>query len=153
MNFTRRNIRFASAALVGLSLATFGDGIVSAAPAPEQTSVTQSDGIVSETVYERHWSHWAEGTVKCDSTHPYLVLDESSNNASRFFRHATFHTGDNAPLRMDETITPEDTDFGPNFTQAYLHVQVKDVAHWSNRAGHNSVTIYCASTLEAAHQK
>ncbi|MCD2158057.1 hypothetical protein LQL77_30590 [Rhodococcus cerastii] len=151
MSLPWRNARYTFIALAGLSLAALGGGIASAAPAPEEFSATQSGVIVPLTVKDHYW---VEEHLQCGPSHPYLVLDATGDNASRLFRQATYSTGDHELLRFMETIQPEDASFGPNFTQAFVHVQLQDVNWWHNkRPGHQSVTIYCASTLEAANQK
>ncbi|MCD2158123.1 hypothetical protein LQL77_31000 [Rhodococcus cerastii] len=85
---------------------------------------------------------------ECDSRHPYLVLDSSTNNTSQFFRHATFRTGDNEPLHFQEHIIPiQRHGF---FTAADMFVQIEDSNAFN---GHGKITIQCASTLVDAHQR
>lgn len=146
MTFTRSGIRIVYSVAAVLSLTALGDGSATAKPAPAVT-----DGsLIPVTIKDRSTF---TGTIDCrnqaDGVHPYLVLDDDAHgNDRRIGRNTTYHTGDGKNLHFGEYVLAGAgiPSFG-DFNSAYVQV---------NLAGHNShgrLTLYCASTLEEAHQK
>ncbi|MCD2158056.1 hypothetical protein LQL77_30585 [Rhodococcus cerastii] len=122
--------------------ALLGGGIAQAAPEPAATA-----GDVVAVTFDKPNAPFGllADVHTCGSAHPYLLLDDAADNSSRLARHATYRTGDGTPLAPIEFVIPTKRNAeGDYFTQAGMWVQV---------GGHKSITISCASTLEAAHQK
>lgn len=89
------------------------------------------------------------GRYQCPVENPYLVLDSAKDNSSQLFRRTTYNTGDGEHLGLLEYAIPLTGPLG-TFLGVDMTVQLKKLPLFS---GHKSFTIYCASTLEAAHQK
>ncbi|MCD2157903.1 hypothetical protein LQL77_29640 [Rhodococcus cerastii] len=127
--------------------AFFGPGIANA-------TATPSDEVVSVTFNKTNGPTAMLATVAaCDAAHPYVVLENEYRwNSSRIARRVTYRTGDGKPLDFRETLVPTSrwlSNSDGNFTDTEIFVQLVD-SYLTD--GHKSVTIFCSSTLEAAHQ-
>ncbi|MCD2158310.1 hypothetical protein LQL77_32240 [Rhodococcus cerastii] len=141
----RRHVTIIGAAAIGAA-SILGSNIVHA-----DTASSSAPGRIMYRTFNKSETRFAsEGlTYLCDPGYPYLVLDAVPDNSSKAFRRATYNTGDDKPLNFFEHVIPLLSENG-DFRDAHILVEIKDTKLTS---GHGSVTIQCASTLEAAHQK
>lgn len=155
MKHTRRSIRIVSTALAVLSLAALGGGIASAAPASTYATDTatlhQAAMLIPTTFSTANDGTYFHTHYQCPDENPFLVLDSVGDNSSQLFRRVTYNTGNGTHLDFTEFAIPV---LGPSkaFSAVDIFVQLAD----SGRVpfeGHKSLTVYCTSTLEAAHQK
>ncbi|MCD2158180.1 hypothetical protein LQL77_31330 [Rhodococcus cerastii] len=156
MNLTRRHVRLVSTAAAGLSFLALGSGIASAAPAPAPSAAPAPSGAAPSVIAVRidtpNSFDSYNDVASCDVDHPYLVLDQDANghNENRMGRHATYHTGDGKNLGLFEHVMPGGGAYVP--TSEYFGYALVG-AHLTGSGGHGSITIYCASAPQVAHQK
>lgn len=147
-------IAIASLATTGATNASSLGALTDIQADPQASNVLGSDQIAAYKITRGNVGIFATGTVDCttlgDGSHRYLVLDESADNSSRLGRHATYRTGDDRELTFAEHAIPGAIHGGDAFTDAGVFVTVENS---SSLHGHASFTLYCAATLEAAHQR
>ncbi|MCD2158006.1 hypothetical protein LQL77_30240 [Rhodococcus cerastii] len=146
-----------SAAVAVASIVAIAGGTAAAAPpnGPLPASVKIHEiTLTANDVFHQKNSVFYEGRVNCPGQYPYLVLDSVGDNSSRFFRSATYHTGDNkslvrAPL-VAEYVTPVQS-HSPHYNAADVRFQI--VRNSFGHPGHEKLTLFCAATAAEAHQQ